>query len=52
MNAHYVKHVHADFIECRCGHLAVTESDFDQHVAQMRRFAFNARLGIVSQPGT
>jgi hypothetical protein len=37
MAAHYVVHAHADFIECNCGHLAVTETDFDQHLAHMKQ---------------
>jgi hypothetical protein len=34
---HIALHRHADFIECSCGHLAVTDSDFLQHVEEMDR---------------
>lgn len=34
---HIALHRHADFIECSCGHLCVTDSDFTEHLAEMER---------------
>lgn len=46
---HIALHRHADFIECACGHLCVTDSDFVQHIEQMDR-EFLSRNSVDRQP--